>query len=169
MVTPIGHVELKQDRGHQLPPGLQVLHAYTTLTAGCKQISIVLWNMTDKAIFLKKGASGTCYISNVSTQEETPSELDEAAQAPKERKKVQERQDKLLEKLNLDGLSEWTPRNAAIARELLLSYHDALRSSLMSSDVQAPSSTRFALLTKNNSRSDLGVYPHLYWKKFMHP
>ena len=38
---------------------------------------------------------------------------------------VQERQEKLLEKLNLDGLSEWTPRNAAIARELLLSYHDA--------------------------------------------
>ena len=38
---------------------------------------------------------------------------------------VQEQQDKLLEKLNLDGLSQWTPRNAAIARELLLSYHDA--------------------------------------------
>ena len=56
MVTPIGHVELKQDRGCQLPPGLQVLHAYTTLTAGCKQISIVVWNMTDQAIFLKKGA-----------------------------------------------------------------------------------------------------------------
>ena len=27
--------------------------------------------------------------------------------------------------MNLDGLSEWTPRNASIARELLLSYHDA--------------------------------------------
>ena len=39
-----------------------------------------------------------------------------------------------------------------------------LHSSLMSSDVQAPSSTRFTLLTKNHSRSDLGVYPHLYWK-----
>ena len=38
---------------------------------------------------------------------------------------VQERQDKLLEKLNLDGLSEWTPHNAIIARELLLSNHDA--------------------------------------------
>ena len=38
---------------------------------------------------------------------------------------VQEWQDKLLEKLNLDGLSQWTPRNATIARELLLSYHDA--------------------------------------------
>ena len=56
MVTPIGHAELKQDGGHQLPPGLQVLHVYTTLTAGCKQISIVVRNVTDQAIFLKKGA-----------------------------------------------------------------------------------------------------------------
>ena len=46
-------------------------------------------------------------------------------QAPKEHMTVQERQDKLLEKLNLDGLSQWTPHNAAVARELLLSYHDA--------------------------------------------
>ena len=29
-----------------------------------------------------------------------------------------------MDKLNLDGLSEWSPRKAAIARELLLSYHD---------------------------------------------
>ena len=57
--------------------------------------------------------------------EEMPSKQDEDTQAPKERMMVQERQDKLLEKLNLDGLSEWTPHNAAIARELLLSYHDA--------------------------------------------
>ena len=55
MVTPIGRTEVKQDRGHQVPPGLQVLHMYTTLAAGCKQISIVMRNMTDKAIFLKKG------------------------------------------------------------------------------------------------------------------
>ena len=57
--------------------------------------------------------------------EEVPSEHHEDVQALKECMTVQERQDKLLEKLNLDGLSEWTPRNAAIARELLLSYHDA--------------------------------------------
>ena len=50
---------------------------------------------------------------------------DENAHAPKECMTVQEWQDKLLEKLNLDGLSEWTPCNASIARELLLSYHDA--------------------------------------------
>ena len=29
-----------------------------------------------------------------------------------------------MDKLNLDGLSEWSPHNAAIARELLLCYHD---------------------------------------------
>ena len=68
MVTPLGCVELKRDGGHQLPPGLQVLHVYTTLTAGCKQISIVARNMTEQAIFLKKGVRvGTCCICNVST------------------------------------------------------------------------------------------------------
>ena len=30
-----------------------------------------------------------------------------------------------MEKLNFDGLSQWTSCNAAITRELLLSYHDA--------------------------------------------
>ena len=34
MVTPVGHVELKQGRTCQLLPGLQVLHVYTTLAAG---------------------------------------------------------------------------------------------------------------------------------------
>ena len=55
MVAPIGCSEVKQGRACQLPPGLQVLHVYTTLMAGSKQVSIVVWNMTDNAIFLKKG------------------------------------------------------------------------------------------------------------------
>ena len=33
-------------------------------------------------------------------------------------------QEKLLKKLNLDGLSYWTPRNVAAARELILAFHD---------------------------------------------
>ena len=125
MITPLGRVELKQGGGCQLPPGLHVLHTYTTMVAGCKQISLVVQNMTDQAIFLKKGTPVAHVVSaTLAPSEETPTE-DENAHAPKERMTVQERQDKLLEKLNLDGLSEWTPRNAAIARELLLSYHDA--------------------------------------------
>ena len=31
---------------------------------------------------------------------------------------------KLLEKLNLDGLRNWSLRNTATARELMLTYHD---------------------------------------------
>ena len=126
MVTPVGQTELKQDRGHQLPPRLQVLHTYTTIMAGCKQISIVVWNMTDQAIFLKKGARVAHIVSaTLAFPEETPTQGEDDAHAPKEHMTVQEWQDKLLEKLNLDGLSEWTPHNASIARELLLSYHDA--------------------------------------------
>ena len=34
------------------------------------------------------------------------------------------RQEKLLEKLNLDGLAHWSPENAVAARELVLAYHD---------------------------------------------
>ena len=37
---------------------------------------------------------------------------------------VATQQEKLLEKLNLDGLSSWTPRNAAVTRELVLTFHD---------------------------------------------
>ena len=34
------------------------------------------------------------------------------------------RQEKLLEKLNLDGLAHWSPENAAMVRQLVLVYHD---------------------------------------------
>ena len=33
-------------------------------------------------------------------------------------------QEKLLDKLNLDGLSNWTPRNVAAAKELVLAFHN---------------------------------------------
>ena len=91
MVTPIGHAELKQDGGHQLPPVLQVLYVYTTLTAGCKQILIVVQNMTDQAIFLKRGAGVVHVVSAMlAPPEEVPSKQEEDTQAPKECMTVQE-------------------------------------------------------------------------------
>ena len=72
MVMP---AELKQDRGRQLPPRLQVLHTYTTIMAGHKQISIVVRNMTDQAIFLKKGARVAHVVSaTLASPEETPTQ-----------------------------------------------------------------------------------------------
>ena len=34
------------------------------------------------------------------------------------------RQEKLLEKLNLDGMAHWSPENVVVARELVLAYRD---------------------------------------------
>ena len=89
MVTPIGCADLKWDGGCQLPPGIQVLHVYTTLMAGCKQISIVVRNVTDQAIFLKKGVQVAHVVSvNLVPQEEVPSKQEEDTQTMKERMTV---------------------------------------------------------------------------------
>ena len=42
MIMPIRYTEVESGKAHPLPPGLQVLHAYTMLTAGSKHVSIVV-------------------------------------------------------------------------------------------------------------------------------
>ena len=75
MVVPIRHTEVESGRAHQLPLGLQVLHVYTMLTTGSKQVSIVVRNMMDSAIFLKKGACVVYVVSaTLVPPEEVPSE-----------------------------------------------------------------------------------------------
>ena len=51
-------------------------------------------------------------------------EADLGMEAKPEPLSVMARQEKLLEKLNLDGLAHWSLRNAAAVRELVLAYHD---------------------------------------------
>ena len=95
------------------------------LTAGSKQVSIVVQNITDSAIFLKRGAHVMHVVSaTLVPPVEAPWEEEQGVQMSREWLSVQEQQKKLLDKLNLDGLSEWSPCNAAIVRELLLCYHD---------------------------------------------
>ena len=131
--------------------------------AGSKQVSIVVQNMTDNAKFIKKGVRVAHIVSAMlAPSAEAPSEQEEDAQAPKEHMMVQERQQKLMEKLNLKGLSKWTPRNAATARSFCSPIMMPLRSSLMSSDVPAPLNTRSASVMMNHSKSALDVYLHLY-------
>ena len=55
MITPVRYSGVKKGQAHLLPLGLQVLHAYFTLTAGNHNISIAMQNMSDCAILLKKG------------------------------------------------------------------------------------------------------------------
>ena len=48
------------------------------------------------------------------------------AEARPEPMSVVARQEKLLEKLNLDGLAHWSLMNAVVMRELVLAYHDVV-------------------------------------------
>ena len=58
------------------------------------------------------------------------------------------RQEKLLEKLNLDGLAHWSPRNAVVARELVLAYHDVFM--LESNELGCTSAIEHEIRIENN-------------------
>ena len=107
--------------------GLHVLHAYTRLKNGSSKVSLMVRNISDSHIFLKKGVP---VVQVMSASPVPPTELlpeTEATlgvEAQPEPMSVAVRQEKLLEKLNLDGLAYWCPRNAVAAREQVLAYHD---------------------------------------------
>ena len=85
------------------------------------------FHMSNSHTFLKKGVLVACVMSAspVPPAELSP-EMEAAlgAEAKPEPMLVTERQEKLLEKLNLDGLACWSLRNAMAARELVLAYHN---------------------------------------------
>ena len=80
-------------------------------------------NMSNSHIFLKKGVPVACVVlaSPVPPTELSP-EMETALgmEAKPEPMSVMARQEKLLEKLNLDRIVHWFPRNAAVVRELVL-------------------------------------------------
>ena len=126
MITPL-KVEGQHRETKTLPLGLHVLHAYTRLKNGSGKVSLVVRNVSDSQIFLKKGVPVVWVVSAMLVP---PAELspemetalgEEFGQEPLS---VAARQEKLLEKLNLDGLAHWSPENVVAARELVLAYHD---------------------------------------------
>ena len=83
--------------------------------------------MSDSQIFLKKGmlvawVVSTSLVPPVELSPELEAALGEEPRL--EPLSVAARQDKLLEKLNLDGLTHWSPENVVAVRELVLAYHD---------------------------------------------
>ena len=126
MITPL-KAEAQQHETKLLPLGLYVLHAYTHLKNGSRKVSLVVRNVSDSQIFLKKGVP---VVRVVSVMLVSPVELSpeiEAALGEESRPEplsVAVRQEKLLEKLNLDRLAHWSPENVVAVRELVLAYHD---------------------------------------------
>ena len=110
-----------------LPPGLHILHAYTRLKMSSSRVSVVVRNMSESSIFLKNGVQVTRVVS---ASPVPPLELSPEWEAilgmedKWEPLSMTERQNKLPEKLNLDGLSNWIHQNAAVAQDLVLAFHD---------------------------------------------
>ena len=127
MVTPLKVGEGQPRDSRPLPLGLHVLHMYTRLKNGSRKVSLVVRNMSNSHIFLKKGVP-VAWVMSASLV--PPTELSPemegvlGAEAWPEPMLVVARQEKLLEKLNLDRLAHWSPGNAVAVRELVLAYHD---------------------------------------------
>ena len=127
MITPLKAGEGQPWETRPLPLGLHILHAYTCLKNGSSRVSLMVRNMSDSHIFLKKEVP---MVRVMSASPVPPMELSpemEAAlgmEARPQPMSVVARQEKLLEKLNLDRLAHWSPWNAVVMRELVLAYHD---------------------------------------------
>ena len=110
-----------------LLPGLQVLYAFTVWKRGSSKVSIVVRNVSESPIYLKKGIQIVHLVPATPILPSTPVLVSEgvmALEAMAEPLSMVEWQAKLLEKLDLSGLKSWAPRNAEAAEQLVLSYHD---------------------------------------------
>ena len=106
-----------------LPLGIDVQTVYATLADGSNRVTVVLRNNTHYWLEIKKGmpitrmvaANKVPKVTNLFSAEQTKeqSALTEA-----------ERQDLLLEKLDLSGLQAWPEDQAGKAHSLLKEYHD---------------------------------------------
>ena len=127
MIMPLKAGEDQSQEARPLPLGLHVLHVYMCLKNGSSRVSLMVRNMSNSHIFLKKGVL-MVHVMSASPVPPTELALEMEAtlgmEAKPEPMSVVARQEKLLEKLNLDGLARWSPRNAVVARELVLAYHD---------------------------------------------
>ena len=127
MIMALRACEAQPDGVWPLLLGLHILHMYTQLKLSSSKVSIVVRNMADSPIFLKKGVRVGCLVSAspVPPVELTPKmEAALGTEVAHEPMTVAAWQEKLLEKLNLDGLCNWPPRNAAATGELILAFHD---------------------------------------------
>ena len=82
--------------------------------------------MSDSHIFLKKGVPVARVVSaSLMPPMELSPEMEAmlGAESRPEPLSVAVRQEKLLEKMNLDGLAHWSPENVVAVRELVLAYH----------------------------------------------
>ena len=112
-----------EKRSPSLPLGIHVQTAYSTLANGSNRVLVILRNNTQDWLEIKKGIP----IARMVTANAIPKVTHVLpAGNPHEQSALTEaeRQELLLEKLDLTGLEAWPTEQAEKARSLLREYHD---------------------------------------------
>ena len=113
-----------EKRPPKVPLGLEVLSSYATLATGSCKVAVVIRNTTNDWLKIPKGTP----IARMESANQIPPVSVEAMTATKpQREKVmneEERQEALLDKLDLSGLDSCPPEVAIKARSLLAEYND---------------------------------------------
>ena len=135
-----------EKRSPSLPLGIDVQTVYATLADRSNRITVVLRNNTWDWLEIKKGVPVTCMV----TANEVPMVTNLfSAEQKKEQPTLSEteRQDMLLEKLDLSGLEAWPEEQAEQARSLLKEYHDIF--SLEKRDMGHTNATEHKIVLKD--------------------
>ena len=134
-----------EKRSPSLPLGIDVQTVYATLADGSNQITVVLRNNTWDWLEITKGVPVACMV----TANEVPKVTNLFAEQKKEQPTLSEteRQDLLLEKLDLLGLEAWPEEQAEQARSLLKEYHDIF--SLEKHDMGHTNTTEHKIVLKD--------------------
>ena len=129
-----------------LPLGIDVQTVYTTLADGSNRIMVVLRNNTRDWLEIKKGVPITWMVAANEVPKVT--NLFSAEQTKEQSTLTEtERQDLLLEKLDLPGLEAWPQEQAEQARSLLKEYHDIF--SLEKCDIGHTNATKHKIVLKD--------------------
>ena len=135
-----------EKRSPSLPLGIDVQTVYATLADGSNRVMVVLGNNTRDWLEIKKGVP----IARMVAANEVPKVTNLfSAEQTKEQSTLTEteRQDLLLEKLDLSGLEVWPEEQAEKAHSLLKEYHDIF--SLEKCDMGHTNATKHKIVLKD--------------------
>ena len=129
-----------------LPLGIDVQMVYATLADGSNRVMVVLRNNTQDWLEIKKGVP----ITRMVATNEVPKVTNLFSTEPTKEQSTlteTERQDLLLEKLDLSGLEAWPEEQAEKACSLLKEYHDIF--SLEKHDMGHTNATKHKIVLKD--------------------
>ena len=129
-----------------LPLGIDVQSAYATLSTGSNRVAVVLRNNTRDWIEIGKGMR----VAHMVAANQVPRVINTiSTDKPKQQPTLTEaeRQDLLLDKLDLSGLEAWHAEEAEKARGLLREYHDIF--SLEKHDMGHTNATKHKIILKD--------------------